>query len=1201
MRLFGDEKCKWSIPAWLPFVVTASVVSALIISLTTFILWSEARQRKIDAAITTKNLAMLVAGQVNAIFARADSLVMSTANYYNEAVREHHHPEKTRVNAFLKRELLQLPEAEHLRILDSEGIVQFSDDDLAGVRYADRAFFIRARDNPSSGLLIDGPLVGRVSNKPLLILARRLNNPDGSFNGVAYAIITLDSLEQLFSRLDVGNSGLVVLRTLDLSLVARYPHLAFAEKEANRRNVSPELRASIKRHPFAGTYEATSPNDQVHRVFTYHKLDGYPFIAVVARSSDDFMAGWHYNALFQILLFGAMLFATLTASRHFYKSSRNFNAIEAHWRSELLQLHSFTIAILNSLSSEIAVLNPDGVIIAVNESWRRFALENSLEPDQVPPHTEIGANYLAVCRSDDSGLDAYEGIRSVLDGKLSNFTMEYPCDSPEMTHWFVLNVTPLGKDSSQGVVVNHTEITQQKQCQITAENLEFEVNILLQRLSLATVAAHIGIWDYQLETNVIVWDKWMYSLYGIRESDFSGAYEAWTSGLHPDDMVRCQEEHDQAIRDEKEFDTKFRVIWPTGEIRHIKASAVVLRDVEGKPLRMLGVNYDITRQIRNEESLRQAKGRAEAATVAKSAFVANMSHEIRTPMNAILGLAYLLEKEALPGDANDLARKIRRAGRSLLGIINDILDFSKIESGKLELEQAPFDFSGVIDNLATIMAGSTEAKNLELIISPPPKRIGRLRGDALRLEQVLINLTSNAVKFTEHGQVSLAISVVYENDENITLRFAVCDTGIGISSEAQRKIFAPFSQADESTSRRFGGTGLGLTISHKLVALMGGDLQVTSEPGKGSEFRFALTFAREAEIWGSSPEMSNLETPLPSSNRQRLLGLRIQVVDDSDINLEVAQRIFAGEGAQVILANDGRQAVEWLQAHPNEVDIVLMDVQMPVMDGFEAVRAIRLLPTLADVPVIALTAGNFIELQTIGDEAGMNGFIAKPFDVDAAIALIIKLTGHADTGAAPVRKTPPATDHDLPGLAVGHALMIWKDPSAYRRYLRKFVRDYTDIVARMAPLEQAASAAVTHKLAGAAGSLALTEVSVMAAELEQTLRAGGDPTDGFQSLQVALETAVTSIARYAPPDEQSEGVVSGSFDHEQVATVLARLLVVCDTDSPITVRPFLAELDQVLAPASLAALHIALENYDLRGAESAARSLADSLNIALGA
>jgi hypothetical protein len=343
---------------------------------------------------------------------------------------------------------------------------------------------------------------------------------------------------------------------------------------------------------------------------------------------------------------------------------------------------------------------------------------------------------------------------------------------------------------------------------------------------------------------------------------------------------------------------------------------------------------------------------------------------------------------------------------------------------------------------------------------------------------------------------------------------------------------------------------------------------------------------------------------LPGANLQRLAGLRIQVVDDSDINREVALRIFGDEGAQVVLACDGRQAVDWLQAHPDGIDIVLMDVQMPVMDGYEATRAIRRIPALAPLPVLALTAGNLIEMHTLADEAGINGFVAKPFDVDAAIALILQLTGRV------ARVHAPATheiehdrghdrSHDLPGLAVGRGLTVWKDPLAYRQYLRTFARDYAGIVAQMATLEPAAGASMAHKLSGAAGSLALHEVCALAGEAERVLRAGADPADSVAPLQGALETALQSIERYAPPDALLESVGSASFDPAQVAALLAQMLAACDTDSLRAVRPVLVELDKLLPPSRLAAIHTTLQEFDLRGAEVSTRALASTLNISL--
>jgi signal transduction histidine kinase/CheY-like chemotaxis protein len=658
----------------------------------------------------------------------------------------------------------------------------------------------------------------------------------------------------------------------------------------------------------------------------------------------------------------------------------------------------------------------------------------------------------------------------------------------------------------------------------------------------------------------------------------------------------------------------------------------------------------------NAELARRAE-EAETANRSKSAFVANMSHEIRTPMNAILGLAYLLEKSILPGDANEMVRKIRMAGQTLLSIINDILDFSKIESGKLEFETAPFRLGDVLDNLSTIMAANAGEKDLELIIALPPRKTSLLRGDALRLEQVLINLTGNAIKFTERGHVAVSISVVAESEQAVSLRFAVSDTGIGIPPEKQREIFAPFAQADGSTSRRFGGSGLGLTISRRLVAGMGGELQLTSVPQSGSEFWFVLNFERGVDTWLAAPEMAKLpvliaddnpiarealhgivdslgwqattvssgeeairhvqarqglrtrpdillldykmpgmdgltaarairhdlkeaeapiiimvtafssnhlldhpdsqladailnkpvtpstlynavaralrvrrggETQAPIRAELRLAGLRILVVDDSEINREVAQRILSGEGAQVTLANDGQHALDWLQIHPNAVDLVLMDVQMPVLNGYEATRQIRRIPALAELPVIALTAGAFLEQQELANEAGMNSFISKPFDVDAAIALIIKVSGRANLPAAAPPAPPADSDSaaiaDLPGLAISKGLTIWRKVPLYQKFLRVFVSEYADIVQRMEGAERQEMASLAHKLKGAAGNLALYEIAEVATEIDQELHAGNSLGDHLARLQNALQRALKSIDQYAPatPDKTAD-------------------------------------------------------------------------------
>ena len=369
------------------------------------------------------------------------------------------------------------------------------------------------------------------------------------------------------------------------------------------------------------------------------------------------------------------------------------------------------------------------------------------------------------------------------------------------------------------------------------------------------------------------------------------------------------------------------------------------------------------------------------ATVSKSQFLASMSHEIRTPMNAILGFAKLLEDEPITEDQRQMAHHINRASRSLLGIINDILDFSKIEAGQLSIEQRPLKLAELLGHIDSLLGPVAQAKGLTLRLQEETPISGRLKGDALRIEQVLINLVGNALKFTEQGGVTLRVEPVKVTESAARLRFVIQDSGIGMSSETVAKLFQPFTQGDTGIARRFGGTGLGLSISKHLVELMGGEIGVDSIPGLGSTFWFVLPFERLASE--ENPPGSAAEVKGP-----RLQGLRLLVVDDSPLNLKLAERVLQREGADVTLMKDGQQALDALRANPQSYDLVLMDIQMPVMDGLTATRAIREELGLVTLPVIALTAGVLAEEKQNALGAGVNDFLPKPMDLDLMASMI---------------------------------------------------------------------------------------------------------------------------------------------------------------------------------------------------------------------
>lgn len=530
--------------------------------------------------------------------------------------------------------------------------------------------------------------------------------------------------------------------------------------------------------------------------------------------------------------------------------------------------------------------------------------------------------------------------------------------------------------------------------------------------------------------------------------------------------------------------------------------------------------------------MRRATEAAEAANAAKSAFLANMSHEIRTPMNAVLNVAYLLKHTTLDGPQTDLVDKLDIAGRSLMSLINDILDLSKIEAGKMQLTAAPLDLMRLVNDAMGMITPQAARKGLNCTVRCTADLPARVVGDAHRLGQILNNLLGNAVKFTATGSVALEVSRVGGEEGAVTLQFAIIDTGIGMPEDIRAEVFKPFTQADSTTTRRYGGTGLGLPIVRRLVGLMGGEVTFDSVPGEGSTFRVRLTLPIADDLAVNPsltaggdhvPEASLVgrDGPLPGA---RLKGRRILIVDDSGINLDIAERILALEGGIVLRAEHGQAALDLLRDAPGAVDAVLMDIHMPVMDGLQAVRLMRDDPHLRHLPVIALTADAMVSERQRALDAGMNEFITKPFEPARVIAMLAAVLGAVpgpDAAASITEGAEPtplrraiATDGAL--FAEADALArTGGDGTLLTSLLNTFVihcRSGAGLPQEIDALTEArAVQQQAHALRGTAANVGATAVAAAAGALERAARAAEADPAVMETALLACHSAIAAF------------------------------------------------------------------------------------------
>jgi PAS domain S-box-containing protein len=877
--------------------------------------------------------------------------------------------------------------------------------------------------------------------------------------------------------------------------------------------------------------------------------------------------------------------------------------------------------------------------------------------------------------------------------------------------------------------------------------LERDVRNSEARLQSAAEAANLGLWEYRPPTKVMLTNATFVSMMGYpleKKRQGDGTWEPLIQGLdglmnlvHPEDLPGFLAfRADIAVNGRDEFTIEYRVLCGDGEWRWMhNVGQVAARDETGLPTQIIGTHQDIHERYELNRDLIAAKEVAESATRAKSDFLANMSHEIRTPMNAIIGMTHTALQTQLDRRQRNYIEKVGRAGEALLGTINDILDFSKIEAGKLSVEQIPFRLDDVLDNVATMICFNAREKGLELLFDLPVDRMTCLIGDPLRLGQILINFGSNAVKFTEMGEIVVGVRVAEETDDDCKLYFTVRDTGIGLTPEQQGKLFQSFSQADSSTTRRFGGSGLGLAISKSLTEMMGGEIWVESEVGVGSTFHFSACFHKQPaadrryRVRLDGPELPHLlvvddnqsarkvleamllslgvhvsvaasgeqalsmvashqlsrpfdiilvdwempdmdgmqllllmsrnpgrygcpkallmtahdqrdladvgedvkieailEKPLrpldlwnsilvalgrqavdmtPSlfeverDDIKHLAGARILLVEDNDINQELAEDLLTSSGMHVVIASHGKEALQLLAQET--FDGVLMDCSMPVMDGYEATRQIRSQANFADLPVLALTANAMAGDREKVLEAGMNDHIAKPIRVGELIHTMARWITPAQPSDVSVmeRQYMPVTIPPIDGVDVIAGLARTQNNAAlYLRLLHKLASNYRDFAVdykiAAGRMDWSSAELLAHSIKGVAASLGASELALAAADLETRARDGQPDPLVESAVDKALQRVMLAIKKL-PPALQPDGVddvneaLARALTAGQVRALLERiqgLVSDYDTQALMLLEAELGSLNLSGLETTTHALLLALQRYDFEVAST---------------